>query len=71
MGRKPRELTANSLSGKRGAAQDANPGTGQRRWTDRHFLFNSYQDAELGYAVTNHAAQSRTVTAGWCLYRLW
>ena len=45
-------------------ALDAHPGTGQRRWTDRHFLFNSYKDAELGYAVTDHAAQSRTVTAG-------
>ena len=45
-------------------ALDADPGTGQRRWTDRHFLFNSYKDAELGYAVTDHAAQSRTVTAG-------
>jgi hypothetical protein len=45
-------------------ALDAHPGTGHRRWTDRHFVFNSYQDAELGYAVTDHAAQSRTVTAG-------
>ena len=45
-------------------ALDADTGTGQRRWTDRHFVFNSYQDAELGYAVTDHAAQSRTVTAG-------
>jgi hypothetical protein len=45
-------------------ALDAHPGTGQRRWTDRHFLFNSYKDAELGYAVTDHAAQSRTVTTG-------
>ena len=45
-------------------ALDADPGNGQRRWTDRHFLFNSYKDAELGYAVTDHAAQSRTVTAG-------
>jgi hypothetical protein len=43
---------------------DADPATGQRRWTDRHFLFNSYQDAELGYAVTDHVAQGRTVTAG-------
>src|SRR6185503_3559935 len=34
------------------------------RWTDRHFLFNFYQDAELGYAVTDHVAQGRTVTAG-------
>ena len=45
-------------------ALDADPSTGQRRWTDRHFVFNSYKDAELGYAVTDHAAQSRTVTAG-------
>ena len=45
-------------------ALDADPSTGQRRWTDRHFLFNSYKDAELGYTVTDHAAQGRTVTAG-------
>jgi conjugative relaxase-like TrwC/TraI family protein len=45
-------------------ALDADPVTGQRRWTDRHFVFNSCKDAELGYAVTDHAAQGRTVTAG-------
>jgi ATP-dependent exoDNAse (exonuclease V) alpha subunit len=45
-------------------ALDADPATGQRRWTDRHFVFNVYHDAELGYAVTDDAAQSRTVTAG-------
>ena len=45
-------------------ALDADPVTGQRRWTDRHFVFKNYKDAELGYAVTDHAAQSRTVTAG-------
>jgi hypothetical protein len=45
-------------------ALDADPATGQRRWIDRHFVFNSYQDAELGYAVTDHVAQGRTVTAG-------
>ena len=45
-------------------ALGADPATGQRRWTDRRFAFNVYQDAELGYAVTDHAAQSRTVTAG-------
>ena len=45
-------------------ALDAHPRTGQRRWTGRHFLFNMYQDAELGYAVTDHIAQGRTVTAG-------
>jgi hypothetical protein len=45
-------------------ALDADPVTGQRRWTDRHFVFNNHEDAELGYAVTDHAAQGRTVTAG-------
>jgi conjugative relaxase-like TrwC/TraI family protein len=45
-------------------ALDADPATGQRRWTDRHFVFNLYQDAELGYAVTDHAAQGRTVHTG-------
>jgi hypothetical protein len=45
-------------------ALDADPRTGQRRWTDRHFVFNSYGNSELGYAVTDHAAQGRTVTAG-------
>jgi hypothetical protein len=45
-------------------ALDADPATGQRRWTDRTFLYQDFGDAELGYAVTDHAAQSRTVTAG-------
>jgi hypothetical protein len=45
-------------------ALDADPSTGQRRWTDRHFLFNSYENSELGYAVTDHAAQGRTVHTG-------
>jgi len=45
-------------------ALDADPRTGQRRWTGRPFLYASYQDAELGYAVTDHAAQSRTVHTG-------
>jgi len=45
-------------------ALDADPATGQRRWTDQHFLFASYQNSELGYAVTDHVAQGRTVTAG-------
>ena len=57
-----RHITRDGLIVRR--ALDANPGTGQRRLTDRHFLFNSYQDADLGYAVTDHAAQSRTVTTG-------
>ena len=45
-------------------ALDPDPATGQRRWTGRHFLFNAYHDAELGYAVTDHVGMSRTVTAG-------
>jgi hypothetical protein len=45
-------------------ALDADPATGQRRWTDRTFVYPDYADAELGYAVTDHVAQSRTVTAG-------
>jgi conjugative relaxase-like TrwC/TraI family protein len=45
-------------------ALDADPQTGQRRWTDQQFLYAGYHDAELGYAVTDHVAQGRTVTAG-------
>jgi len=45
-------------------ALDADPQTGQRRWTDRQFLYANFEDAELGYAVTDHAAQSRTVHTG-------
>ena len=45
-------------------ALDADPRTGQRRWTDRQFLFASYENAELGYAVTDHTAQGRTVHTG-------
>ena len=45
-------------------ALDADPRTGQRRWTDRTFVYANYADAELGYAVTDHAAQGRTVHTG-------
>ena len=45
-------------------ALDADPATGRRRWTDRTFLYQHFGDAELGYAVTDHVAQGRTVTAG-------
>jgi conjugative relaxase-like TrwC/TraI family protein len=45
-------------------ALDADPATGQRRWADQQFLYPNYDDAELGYAVTIHVAQGRTVTAG-------
>ncbi len=42
-------------------ALDADPRTGQRRWTERNFLYSHFADAEFGYAVTDHAAQGRTV----------
>ncbi len=45
-------------------ALDPNPRTGQRRWTNRLFLFADYGNSELGYAVTDHAAQGRTVHTG-------
>ena len=48
-------------------ALDADPRTGQRRWTGQQFRYAGYRDAELGYAVTDHVAQSRTVTAGLAL----
>jgi conjugative relaxase-like TrwC/TraI family protein len=37
-------------------ALDADPETGRRRWTDHQFLYAHYEDAELGYAVTDHVA---------------
>ena len=55
-------ITRNGLLVRR--ALDAEPVTGRRRWTDRHFVFNNHKDAELGYAVTDHAAQGRTVHTG-------
>jgi hypothetical protein len=55
-------VTSNGLLVRR--ALDADPATGQRRWTDRRFLYAGYRDAELGYAVTDDVAQGRTVTAG-------
>src|SRR5262249_32130318 len=48
-------------------ALDADPRTGRRRWTDRQFLYANFEDAELGYAVTDHAAQGRTVHTGLAL----
>jgi conjugative relaxase-like TrwC/TraI family protein len=45
-------------------ALDCDRATGTRRWTDQPFLFAGYKDSELGYAVTDHTAQSRTVRAG-------
>jgi hypothetical protein len=45
-------------------ALDADPGTGARRWTERQFLYGDLKTCELGYAVTDHVAQSRTVDTG-------
>ncbi len=45
-------------------ALDVDPETGGRRWTDHAFLYGAYELSELGYAVTDHAAQSRTVHTG-------
>jgi AAA domain/TrwC relaxase len=42
---------------------DADPKTQAPRWTEQTFLFPRYQSAELGYAVTEHVAQGRTVAA--------
>jgi ATP-dependent exoDNAse (exonuclease V) alpha subunit len=49
-------------------ALDADPRTGRRRWTDRQFLFADFEDAQLGYAVTDHAAQGRTVHTGLAVF---
>ncbi len=45
-------------------ALDADPRTGQRRWTDRTFVYANYGESELGYVVTDHTAQGRTVHTG-------
>ena len=42
--------------------------TGRRRWTDRQFLYADFADAELGYAVTAHVAQGRTVRTGLAVF---
>jgi len=49
-------------------ALDADPATGQRQWTARTFLYANYRDAELGYAVTDHVAQGRTVHTGLAVF---
>jgi hypothetical protein len=42
---------------------EADPQTQAPRWTEQAFLFPGYRTAELGYAVTEHVAQGRTVAA--------
>jgi hypothetical protein len=55
-------ITAKGLLVRR--ALDADRITGRRRWTDRQFVYANFHDAELGYAVTVHTAQGRTVHTG-------
>jgi conjugative relaxase-like TrwC/TraI family protein len=55
-------VTAGGLIVRR--ALDADPATGRRRWTDHSFLYQLFSEAELGYAVTDHVAQGRTVHTG-------
>ena len=56
------EITRNGIIVRR--AVGADPQTGQRRWTMTAFPYEGYGSCELGYAVTVHAAQSRTVHTG-------
>jgi AAA domain/TrwC relaxase len=42
---------------------DADAQTQAPRWTEQAFLFPGYHSAELGYAVTEHVAQGKTVAA--------
>ena len=45
-------------------ALDCDPMTGARRWASRTFEYSSYGTADLGYAVTGHSAQGRSVRVG-------
>jgi conjugative relaxase-like TrwC/TraI family protein len=56
------EITEDGIRVRR--ALDVDPQTGGRRWTDHAFSYGGYELCELGYAVTDHAAQSRTVHTG-------
>ena len=43
---------------------DADPATGQRRFTSQAFRYTGYQSADLAYAITGHSAQGATVHTG-------
>ena len=43
---------------------EADPATGQRRFTDQAFLYAGYQTCDLAYAITGHSAQGATVHTG-------
>ena len=51
---------AHARASPRGHRAEAGARAG-RAGTDRRFVFKNHEDAELGYAVTDHAAQGRTV----------
>ena len=59
-------ITAGGLLVRRAVGADRQ--SGRRRWTDRQFLYADYKDAELGYAVTAHVAQGRTVLTGLAVF---
>jgi hypothetical protein len=40
------------------------PATGQRRFTERAFIYRNYQTCDLAYAVSGHSAQGGTVHTG-------
>jgi len=42
----------------------ADPATGQRRFTGRAFCYAGYQTSDLAYAITGHSAQGATVHTG-------
>ena len=56
------EITNDAIMVRR--ALDVDPATGERQWSEYAFSYRGYGLAELGYAVTDHAAQSRTVHTG-------
>ena len=58
-------VTSHGLLVRRALSPD--PRTGRRRWTERQFLYADFRDAQLGYAVTDHVAQGRTVHTGLAL----
>ena len=43
---------------------EADPATGQRRFTERAFRYAGYQTSDLAYAITGHSAQGATVHTG-------
>jgi hypothetical protein len=43
---------------------EADPATGQRRFTERAFCYAGYQTSDLAYAITGHSAQGATVHTG-------